>query len=256
MAYISEIILNYLFIQLSILAFVAPFYLIYKYYHPETSFKHLALNSHLEDFLSSKQANYLVFIWAASEAIFWFIIPEFLLLLVIFLRVKNKRTLLLYDIWGTAFGTVVGLILSIYTNFDVAYIPYITQNMIQQVQVWYRSLGSLGLFFQPFSGVPYKVFVLNAHYFQINFLWFVVLAVIIRIARYYIFYLIFVGLYPFLHNFISRNYIPIFLISCFIFSAMFLKVYHAYGPSYVVDDREVKYIERSYLFIKERLDLH
>lgn len=253
MTNILEIIINYLFIQFSILVFIAPFYLFYKKNHPEISFKHLALNAHLEDFLSSKQANYLVFFWAASEAIFWFIIPEFLLLLVIFLRVKNKRTLLLYDILGTAFGTVVGLTLSIYTYFDVAHVPYITQNMVQQVQVWYQGLGSLGLFFQPFSGIPYKVFVLNAHYFQIILLWFVVLAVIIRIARYYIFYLIFVGLYPFLHRLISRNYIPIFLLSCFIFSAILLKVYHAYGPTYVVDNRDVKYIERSILFIKEYL---
>ena len=249
-----EVILNYLFIQFSILAFVAPFYLIYKYYHPETSFKHLALNSHIENFLSSKQANYLIFFWAASEAIFWFIIPEFLLLLVIFLRIKNKRTLLIYDILGTAFGTILGLAISIYTNFDVVKVPYITQNMVHQVQIWYQGLGSFGLFFQPFSGVPYKIFVLNAHYFDINLVWFLFLAIIIRIARYYIFYLIFVGLYPFLHRLISRSYIPIFLISCFIFSAIFLKVYHSYGPNYIVDDRESKSIQKVILFIKDKLN--
>lgn len=250
---IPETLINYLFIQFSILAFVAPFYLIYKRSHPEASFKHLALNSHLENFLSSKQANYLVFIWAASEAIFWFIIPEFLLLLVIFLRIKNKRTLLVYDILGTAFGTVLGLAISIYTKFDVTKVPYITENMVHQVQIWYQGLGSFGLFFQPFSGVPYKVFVLNVHNFDINLLWFIFLAIVIRIARYYIFYLIFVGLYPFLHRLVSKNYIPIFLLSCFIFSAIFLKVYHAYGQNYVVDDREVKNIERVILLIKERL---
>lgn len=253
MSYFIEIILSYLFIQASILIFVAPFYLLYKHYHPEISFKHLALNSHLEDFLSSKQANYLIFAWAASEAIFWFVIPEFLLLLVIFLRVKSKRTLLIYDILGTAFGTVLGLVISVYTNFDVTKVPYITQNMVQQVQVWYQGLGSFGLFFQPFSGVPYKVFVMNVHNFDINLLWFIFLAVAIRIARYYIFYLVFVGLYPFLHRIVSRNYIPIFLLSCFIFSALFLKVYHSYGQNYVVDDKGVKGIENIILLIKEKL---
>jgi hypothetical protein len=252
MPYFTEIILSYFFIQTSILIFVVPFYFLYKHYHPGISFKYLVLNSHFENFLSSKQANYLIFAWAASEAIFWFVIPEFLLLLVIFLRIKNKRTLLIYDILGTAFGTVLGLIISIYSNFDVTKVPYVTQNMVHQVQAWYQGLGSFGLFFQPFSGVPYKVFVMNVHNFDINLIWFVFLAIAIRIARYYIFYLIFVGIHPFLHRIVSRNYIPIFLLTCFIFSTLFLKVYYSYSQNYVVDDKGVKGIKNIILLTKEK----
>lgn len=227
-----EIITNYLFIQGSILFFIAPFYWAYQHRHPEISLKHLVLNENIERFLSSTQANYLAFAWAAAEAICWFIIPEFLLLLVIFLRVKNKRALLIADILGTTFGTIIGLLLSVYTNFNVVKVPYITSGMIEQVKVWYQSLGSLGMFYQPFSGVPYKVFVMSVHQFDINLVWFVSLAILIRIARYYIFYLIFVGLYPFLHRRISHHYLPIFLLSCFIFSVMFLRVYKIYNQGY------------------------
>jgi membrane protein YqaA with SNARE-associated domain len=253
MHHFVQIILNYLFIQFSIIAFVAPFYLVYKYFNPEVKFRHLALNKHIEDFFSSPQANYLVFFWAAAEAICWFIIPEFLLLLVIFLRVRNKITLLIYDISGTAFGTVLGLFLSFHTHFDVSKVLYISQNMVFQVQAWYKELGSFGLFFQPFSGVPYKVFVLSAHSFNLNWFWFVILAILIRVARYYIFYLIFVGLYPFLHRLISKNYIPIFLLSCFLFSAIFLRVYHAYGQDYIINTRGAEGVNQVVHFFTNKI---
>jgi membrane protein YqaA with SNARE-associated domain len=252
MHYTFEVIINYLFIQISILLFIAPFYLSYKYRHPGFSFKHLLTNEHIEKFFSSNQANWLIFFWAAAEATCWFIIPEFLLLLVIFLRVKNKRKLLAYDIAGTFIGTIIGLMLSIYTKFNVLIIPYITPNMAHQVQAWYTSFGSFGLLFQPFSGIPYKVFVQNAHYFHLNLFLFLLLAVVVRVARYYLFYLLFVGLFPFLHRFISRNYIPIFMISCFIFSLLFLKVYNSYGPTYVVDTKGIGDMGREILIIKNR----
>lgn len=244
-----EIIKNYLFIQLAILLFMAPFYLLYRFSNKHIALKHIKLNEHAEEFLTSRWANYLVACWAAAEAIIWFVIPEFLLLLVVFLGLKNKRKLLYFDIAGTTVGTILGLVLSAYTSINVSSFPYITTNMVDQVKVWYEQLGSMALFFQPFSGVPYKVFVLNTHGFINHIVMFVLLAVIIRIARYYIFYVIFSGLHPLLHRFVSRNYIPIFILSCFVFASIFLRVYKGYGDSYVVSEKSSQAI----LQFKERL---
>ena len=134
MSYFFEIIKNYLFIQFSLLFFIAPFYLAYKYAHPEIKFKHLALNKHIEDFLSSPQTDYLVFTWALMEAVFWYIIPEFLLLLLVFLRVKSRPRLLLYDILGTFIGTITGIALSTFSHINPATMLYVNQHMVDQVQ--------------------------------------------------------------------------------------------------------------------------
>lgn len=253
MSYFFEVIKNYLFIQFSLLFFIAPFYLAYKYTHPEIKFKHLALNKHIEDFLSSPQADYLVFTWALMEAVFWYIIPEFLLLLLVFLRVKSRPRLLLYDILGTFIGTITGIALSTFSHINPATMLYVNQHMVDQVQLWYHALGPLALLFQPFSGIPYKVFVLSIHSFNLNLIWFVVIAFVVRIARYFIFYSIFTGLYPFLHRIISRNYARVFVVSCFIFSVVLLNIYHSYGAGYIVNDRGVGVIKQVILLIKERL---
>lgn len=250
MSYLWELAINYLFIQFSILFFILPFYIAYKFINHDIKFRHLALNSHIKNFLSSPAANYLIFTWAAAEAICWFVIPEFLLLLVIFLKVRNKIKLLAFDILGTTVGTVLGLILSLYLKIDLTRVPYITQNMINQVQAWYGGLGSLALLYQPFSGVPYKVFVLTAYGSHLNLVWFLILAIAVRLARYYIFYLLFVGLYPFLYRLISKNYLPIFLISCFIFSILFLKVYNSYGPEYTINNQDIQKMKSIILLIK------
>lgn len=233
---------NYIFIQLAILAFFAPFYLIYRYNHNKSGFKHITLNQHLENFLSSGQANYLVFIWAASEAIIWFVIPEFLLLLIIFLRIRKKIQLLTYDILGTAFGTIIALFLPLSQN-EILRVPYIQENMVKQVEVWYQHMGLLGLILQPFSGIPYKVFTLTANEFGFFIPAFIIFGIMVRVSRYYVFYLVFSGIYPLLHRLIYRNYIPLFLISCFIFSIMLLKVYNLYGSEYTIDFSFINKIE-------------
>lgn len=232
MAYIWVIIQNYIVIQLSILAFFAPFYLAYLSRHKKFNGNKLTLSEHLERFFVSREANYLVFTWAALEAIIWFVIPEFLLLLIVFLRVKNKILLLKYDILGTLVGTLLAFVIA---PTHMSNIPYVQPNMIKQVQVWYTHLGILGLLFQPFSGVPYKVFTLTADQFHFFLPLFLLFAVLVRISRYFFFYFLFVNLYPFLHRFVYKNYVPLFLIASFIFTIALLKIYNIYGDQYLID---------------------
>lgn len=249
---IINIVQNYILIQFAILIFFAPFYLVYKYNHNKAGLTHITFNLHLENFFSSRQANYLVFLWAASEAIVWFVIPEFLLLLIIFLRIRKKIELLIYDILGTAIGTVLAFFIPITRN-EILQIPYIQENMIKQVEVWYQHMGIFGLIFQPFSGVPYKAFTLTAHEFNFFIPIFIIFGILVRITRYYFLYLIFSGIYPLLHRFVYRNYIPMFLMSCFLFSLLLLKVYNLYGSGYEIDYSfidKLNYFNRIILNIK------
>lgn len=192
------------------------------------------ISERLEKFFESKQANYLMFTWAALEAIIWFVIPEFLLLLMVFLRVRNKVQLLIYDILGTIVGTCIAFFIPFHSNSFITNIPYIQTAMIKQTEAWYTYLGVWGLFFQPFSGVPYKVFTLTADRSDFFLPVFLVIAVVARVSRYYFFYFMFTNIYPFVHRFVYKNYVPLFFIAGLLFTIALLRVYGLYDENYVV----------------------
>ena len=60
-------LVNFLFVFVSIVLFIVPFFAWYWWRHKD-SLKVLGFNHYLENFFSSKQANWLVFAWAAGEA--------------------------------------------------------------------------------------------------------------------------------------------------------------------------------------------
>jgi membrane protein YqaA with SNARE-associated domain len=222
---------NYLLVQACIILFMAPFYYFYWRTHVKGGEVKVDLNRHLELFFSSKYANWLIFFWAMGEALIWFVIPEFLLILLIFMRVKRKRELLFYDIYGTATGTLIAFVVHIPERF-VDKLPYIQPAMVGQVKQWFNTQGIFGLIHQPFSGVPYKVFTHLAPHYHFFFLAFLVFAILVRISRYYFAYVLLSSIYPILHKYVYRNYIKLFLIATFIFSILLLEVYSEFGPNY------------------------
>ena len=166
------LIANFLIVLVAILVFTAPFFIWYSLVHKDKRiFKDF--NRYLEDFFSSRQSNWLIFGWAASEAVFWFVIPEFLLLLIVFMRIRRKRQMLVYDISGTLFGTTIALLMRM-PESTLDKIPYIQTKMITQTHSWFHEIGILGLVHQPFSGVPYKVFTNTAWAYSFSLLLFIV----------------------------------------------------------------------------------
>lgn len=219
-------ILNFIIVAVSIILFTFPFFIWYWLYHRD-SWGKISLNQYLEYFFSSEQANWLVFAWAASEAIIWFVIPEFLLLLLVFMRIKNKRKLLLYDVTGTVAGTIVAVTMRL-PDSAINNLPYIQERMITQTKIWYEQLGILGLLHQPFSGVPYKVFTHLAWQFDFFIPLFIVVAVIVRLFRYLFAYGLFISLYPKLHKIIASNYILLSTLAILIFSILLYNTYSIY----------------------------
>ncbi|HSW37779.1 MAG TPA: hypothetical protein VLG37_05450 [Candidatus Saccharimonadales bacterium] len=226
--FLVELLLTYLFVQGWIIAFMLPFYLWYRYRHQEDNDPNHSFSNRLEKFFLSKQANYLVFFWALGEALVWFVIPEFLLLLVVFMRIRRKKELLVYDVAGTVTGTVLAFIVSVPDRFIYS-LPYIQERMISLTHSWYDRLGVWGLLYQPFSGVPYKVFTLMAHQYHFFLPYFIVVAVLVRMSRYFVAYGLFAAIYPGLHRRVRSNYVWLFLIATFIFSALLLKVYNSFA---------------------------
>lgn len=224
----AAVIVNYLFhfafVFGSMLLFFAPFASVFYWQHRDTiRAKKPGFNQFMELFFQSTASNWLVFWWAFSEAIVWFIIPEFLLALLFFMRIKRKRQLLKYDILGTTAGTIIGLALNLSEKVLLA-TPYIFPGMISHVRDWYETMGIWGLLNQPFSGVPYKVFVAEVHDFAIPLVLFVIVAVAVRLFRYVVIYVVLQILYPMVTMFVRRHYGWLFVGGIAIFTLMLMKV--------------------------------
>lgn len=221
-------LLNFTFIFSSMILFSAPFVgWFYLQHSAKIREKKPHFNQFMELFFQSKVSNWLVFFWALSEAIFWFIIPEFLLLLLIFMRIRRKRELLMYDIGGTIIGTILGLSLSLSTA-TILHMPYIFPGMIHAVNHWYDTMGVWGLLQQPFSGVPYKVFLSQFQFTNISVIAFFFLALVVRVGRYAIAYYLLSALYAPFHKLVRKHYAILLVVGIAIFTFMLLRVANLY----------------------------
>jgi membrane protein YqaA with SNARE-associated domain len=229
MAGIANYLLNFVFIFSSMALFFAPFVSSF-YYRNRSDIRRVKphFNQFMEKFFVSTEARWLVFFWAATEAFIWFIIPEFLLVLVIFMRVGRKFELVVYDFLGTIVGTCAGLIWHLQDS-SLSLLPYVRVPMIDQVRIWYEQHGILGLAYQPFSGVPYKIFTHVAPDFHFFILLFLVVAIIARMVRYIVIYEVAKALYPVVHPFVKRHYSILFVLAIALFTAMLLKVLRVYS---------------------------
>lgn len=229
--YLTHYLLNFVLIFGAIVLFFAPFMAVF-WYRNRSQIKESRphFNYLMERFMTSPESNYLVMAWAAGEAIVWFVIPEFLLILVIFMKLHRKFDLVKYDIIGTAIGTIIGF--SIHMSDETFLrVPYIYQRMLDQTYEWFESMGIWGLLNQPFSGVPYKAFVHEAHGYGFFIPFFLFIAIVARMVRYIIVYEATKALYPLCHKFVRKHYAILFVFAVMIFTALLMRVSQIYGPN-------------------------
>lgn len=225
---VLSFIINFCIVFVAICLFFLPFVAIFWYRHRhEISKKRPHFNYFMEKFFHSKESNALIVMWAAAEAIVWFVIPEFLLILIMFMKVRRKIELVKYDIVGTVLGTVIALALHLPEKVLLG-VPYIYQGMVTHVHEWFSQYGVFGIFFQPFSGVPYKVFTALALDYGFFIPLFVILAVGARMIRYLIIYEVTKALYPFVHRFVRKHYAILFVVAMAIFTLLLMKISNAY----------------------------
>jgi hypothetical protein len=184
-------------------------------------------NYFMERFFMSSESNALVFAWAAAEAVAWYVIPEFLLVLVVFMRVHRKIDLIKYDMLGTVAGTLLAWYWRL-PQQTFLQLPYVRPRMLAQVGAWYSRHGILGLLYQPFSGVPYKVFIHQAAAAHFFFIWFILLAVAARMVRYVVAYEATKALYPLTHRFVQKHYAVLFVCAIAVFTFLLLHVVALY----------------------------
>jgi len=228
--YLMTLFQQFLFVFVSITLFFLPFAGAFWWRHRKAiAAKKPHFNQFAELFFTSRESNALIVTWAAAEAFIWFVLPEFLLFLIIFMKVRHKFDLLKYDIIGTIVGTIVGVIWHAPASF-LTTLPFVHENMLNQVREWFSDWGVWGIFFQPFSGVPFKVFNHLALDFNFYIPFFIILAIIARITRYFIAYEITKALYPLLHKYVRKHYAVLFLIAVLIFTMLLMRVSQIYAP--------------------------
>lgn len=226
---IVSFIVNFAVVLVAITGFFVPFVGVFWYRRRrEMRGKRPHFNYFMEKFFHSNESNALVATWAAAEAIVWFVIPEFLLILIMFMKVRRKGQLVRYDILGTVIGTTIALLLHL-PQKALLQLPYIYESMITHVQVWFETYGIFGIFFQPFSGVPYKVFNALALDYGFFIPAFILLAVVARMLRYLIVYELTKALYPFVHIFVRRHYAILFLSAMAVFTILLMKISASYS---------------------------
>jgi membrane protein YqaA with SNARE-associated domain len=195
---------------------------------------HKRIDLRFRNFCESNGLVLLVAVWAALEATVWFIIPEFALLITIFLRrVSAKMPILWADLAGSAVGASIAYVVGALAGPGwIVHVPYVTGAMLQQATTWMDCLGTWGLIFQPYSGVPFKVFGVAASSAGVGFLAFLGFGLTVRLQRYILVLGLFVALQRWKGEWIARHFWKWIPLAIAVFALGLIAGYGTYGPSY------------------------
>lgn len=110
---------------------------------------------------SSRRGFWLIFAWAVAEATFWPIIPDFLL---VPMAAANRRRFyipLAAAIMGTALGGTIIYLFAFVAQTQaldmLRHLPLVSDSQIDAVHADLSRDGIVGFLYQPWSGVPFKV---------------------------------------------------------------------------------------------------
>jgi membrane protein YqaA with SNARE-associated domain len=141
-------------------------------YEPWPSWRERALSLRLfqaaQDLARSNYGTQVLAIWSFSEAICWFILPDFLLLPLAVLAPDKTRRLIVTAWISSVLGTLVlWLMMSQLPAHQASLIfalPFTHEGMLPKIQTLADLYGDGSAMFQPFSGIPAKVWVYSAVY--------------------------------------------------------------------------------------------
>lgn len=162
-------------------------------------------------FLRSRNGMIFVTAWAAFEAVYWYVFPDFI---TIFIAIFVPKKIILKPIAFAIFGTVLGGIIAYAIGFAspqasdaiLSHTPFITKPMSEYTVKLYEEDGALAAVNHPFTNIPFKVFAYNAGKLRLNLSVFILISLAIRAARFFIFYSVFYSIGWFLASLLKRVY--------------------------------------------------
>jgi len=123
------------------------------------------INKNFSDWIAllamSRAGLVVVVFWAMAEATFWFIAPDFILGILIAFAPQAWKRLLLGALVGSFLGGIISLVLNHITPAWMAVVlsntPFVQQHMIAFVESVYSKHGYIGVLFQAFSFMQFKI---------------------------------------------------------------------------------------------------
>lgn len=108
----------------------------------------------------------LAFLWGLAEGTFFFIVPDVAISLVTMLEPRRAWRHIVAAVAGSV---VAGMILFSWSSRDpgnargaVAKVPFVTAGMFAQVHASHRMRGPRAIFLGPLSGIPNKIYAVEA----------------------------------------------------------------------------------------------
>lgn len=142
----------------------------------------------VDDFLTSKPGHYFVLSWSIAESLYWWVFPDYLMMIAGgYVRRFHPKTIA-YAAAGTAIGGtgayLVGRLLPSTSAAIVAHVPFVTEQMQRYTEQKLEEHGALGVAYHPSSSVPFKVFSYLAGQRHLNFAVFMGVGVALRTVRF------------------------------------------------------------------------
>ena len=108
----------------------------------------------------------LVGLWAFFEASFWFIAPDFILIILAFTLPRRWLALSLAALGGSLAGGIVyyGLLYASFDTFEkiLKATPFVMPRMLEFVESMYRHYGYAGVLVQSLSFMSFKIWTYKA----------------------------------------------------------------------------------------------
>jgi membrane protein YqaA with SNARE-associated domain len=130
----------------------------------------------------------LAFLWGLAEATLFFIVPDVLLSL---LALKDRRRAWIASGYAVAGALIGGALMYRWAALDAVHVrsllvalPAISPDLLEQVRQQLDSLGYASLFVGAFSGVPYKIYAVEAGAAALPLATFLVLTIPARALRF------------------------------------------------------------------------
>ena len=139
----------------------------------------------IEAFASSNSSWMLSFVWGLLEGIFLFIVPDVIVAYIALHNRKKGSYSLISSICGSLCSAIIMFYLT--ARYDMAKfllkIPLITQSLIDNVQQQFSLHGVSAVLSGPFSGIPYKIYSVEAALSHMPLSSFLLYSILSRLSR-------------------------------------------------------------------------
>jgi membrane protein YqaA with SNARE-associated domain len=119
----------------------------------------------LDEFLSSRGALILAFVWGLAEATFFFIVPDVLLTLIASRKLRPALNATLAALGGALAGGVFmyafGMRQPETAHAFLSHVPAITPAILTRVTAQISESGLFALLLGPLKGIPYKIYAVE-----------------------------------------------------------------------------------------------